>query len=77
MIAVDAKKKVYFSFNTEIQSVVETFMIKLGYGNTDYYVDLDEPGTIRKLVDRHFSETEVLVLRADRGEDVTYLYIII
>ena len=79
LIAIDPIRKVYFSFgfNNNIHSLAETFMRRLGYGNTDYYFDTDDDNTILSLIDAGFSETEITVWSTYINEELVYIYMII
>lgn len=79
LIAIDPNRKVYFSFGfkNNVHSLVETFMAKLGYSNTDYYFDTDNDATIVKLIDLGFTETEITVWSTYINEELVYIYMII
>jgi hypothetical protein len=80
LLAVDPNKKVFFSFSTksaEIQSLIETFMLRLGYGNTDYYLSEDDNNTVAKLIKKQFQETEIVIWTTSYSGDDCYIYMII
>lgn len=78
LLAIDETKEIYISFNTGIQSVVERFMEKFGYNNTDYRLCEDTPKIISQLSDDGFTETEVIVWESvDYTNNKVYVYWII
>lgn len=78
LLAIDKTRSVFFSFNTETQSVVETFMIRLGYNNTDYYLETDNNNIVAKLIKEGYTETEIMIwCTKDTNDDNVYIYMII
>lgn len=78
LIAVDDNKQIYFSFNTAIQSLVETFMTRLGYDNTGYYLNEDCNTKIAELIANGYAETEIIIWQTvDYTGELTFLYMVI